>query len=61
MITSKVILLTLGLNSSDLSDLSKFLHFRQPQNKDKLDLIATGEAVFKFNFMDNLDQDRIKG
>lgn len=51
----------LGLSTADLIDLSKFVHFRQPQHKDKLDLIATGEAVFKFNFMDSLDCDRVKG
>jgi radial spoke head protein 9 len=51
----------LGLSSYDLHHLSRFMHFRMPQEKDKLDLIATGDAVFKFNFMDSLDQDSIKG
>jgi hypothetical protein len=37
------------------------MHFRLPRNKNKLDLIATGEAVFKFNFMDSLEQEEVKG
>jgi radial spoke head protein 9 len=51
----------LGLSSYDLQSISKFMHFRVPQNKDKLDLIATGECVLKFNFLDNLSQDCVKG
>jgi len=37
------------------------MHFRQPCNKDKLDMIATGEAIFKFNFMNSLNEDNLKG
>jgi radial spoke head protein 9 len=50
-----------GLNSSDLTNFSKFLHFRPVQNKNKKDIINMGEAVFNFNFLDSIEEDPIKG
>jgi hypothetical protein len=41
--------------------LNKYLHFRKPENQDKIDLINMGEAVINYNFLDSLDQDRIIG
>ncbi len=54
-------LIILGLNSCDITKISKFLHFRPVQHKNKKDLIEMGEAIFNFNFLDSLDQDPIKG
>lgn len=50
-----------GLISADLTNLNKYLHFRTPENKDKIDLIAMGDAVKNLNFLDSLEQDPIKG
>jgi len=41
--------------------LNKYLHFRKPEHKDKIDLIAMGDAVIEHNFLDSLAQDPIKG
>ncbi len=56
-----VIKIKIGLSSTDLFKLSKYMHFRQPCSKDKLDMIVTGEAIFKYNFMDSLNEDKLKG
>jgi hypothetical protein len=37
------------------------LHFRKPENSEKIDLINMGDAVIDHNFMDSLDENRIKG
>jgi hypothetical protein len=49
-----------GLNTEDLSNQSKFLHFRPVRNEDKKDLIRMGECIFNFNFLDSIDQDEIR-
>ncbi len=49
------------MSSADLTNLNKFLHFRRPENRDKIDLIAMGDAVTNNNFLDSLSQDNIKG
>lgn len=51
----------LGLSPDDLSNLSKYLHLRPVQNKNKKDLIGMGRATFDFNFLDSLNEDQIKG
>jgi hypothetical protein len=49
------------LSSADLTNLNKYLHFRRPENTDKVDLISMGDAVTNNNFLDSLSQDPIKG
>jgi hypothetical protein len=49
------------LNSTELINKNKFLHFRPVQNKDKKDIINMGEANSNYNFLDSIDQDPIKG
>ena len=49
------------MSSADLTNLNKYLHFRRPENTDKVDLISMGDAVTNNNFLDSLSQDPIKG
>ncbi len=49
------------MNSTELVNKNKFLHFRPVQNKDKKDIINMGEANSNYNFLDSIDQDPIKG
>jgi len=51
----------LGLKSNELNNLSKFMHFRNVTTQVKKDLIEMDEAIFKFNFLDSLDLDDVKG
>ena len=56
-----IIFKKLGLNSGDLINFEKYLHFRRVQNQDKIDLINMGEAVMNHNFLDSVDQDKVIG
>ena len=49
-----------GLNPKDLTNLSKFQHFRNVITEDKKTLIEKEDIIFQFNFYDSLDQDPIK-
>jgi len=50
-----------GLQSEELGNKHKYLHFRPVQNQEKKDLIDREEAVFDFNFLDAMDEDKLKG
>jgi hypothetical protein len=49
-----------GLKPEELRDLSKFHHFRPirlPKNKE---LIESDEAIFRFDFLDSIEDDKVK-
>ena len=49
-----------GLSCDELGQIDKYMHFRKPQNQNKIDLIAMGKATFDFNFLDNIQEDPLK-
>jgi radial spoke head protein 9 len=50
-----------GLSKEDAINLSKYCHFRKVQFKDKVDQMERGDSVFRYDFLDVIDDDPIKG
>lgn len=50
-----------GLNKEEASDLSKYVHFRRVEFKDKIDQMERDDSVFRHDFLDVIDNDAIKG
>lgn len=50
-----------GLNKDDAICLSKYYHFRRVEFKDKVDQMERDDSVFKFDFLDPIESDPIKG
>lgn len=50
-----------GLNKDDASCLTKYVHFRKVEFKDKVDQMERDESVFKHDFLDVVDSDEVKG
>lgn len=50
-----------GLSKEDASDLSKYVHFRRVEFKDKIDQMERDDSVFRHDFLDVVNNDPIKG
>ena len=50
-----------GLAKEDLGDLSKYHHFRPITNCKNKELIETDDAIFRYDFLDNINEDEVKG
>lgn len=49
-----------GLKPEELRDLSKFHYFRSITDPEKKKIVESDDAVFKFDFLDSLDNDPVK-
>ena len=46
-----------GLKNNQLFDLKNYVHFRAPQNKDKLELNSRNQGIYNDEFLDGADSD----
>jgi radial spoke head protein 9 len=49
-----------GLSPDELLHLDKFLHFR-PISESKRELVESDEAIFRFDLLDSIADDKVKG
>ena len=49
-----------GLNKEEISDMSKWMHFR-PVSESKKKMLEEEDAVFKTNIFDPITEDELKG
>ena len=50
-----------GLNLDNCFELSSYIHFRSAQSEEKRDLNEQDDAIFRPDFLENLESDPIKG
>jgi radial spoke head protein 9 len=50
-----------GLKSNEIGNLSKYMHFRDVMSQEKREFIQRDDAIFSFNFLDQIDKDTVKG
>ena len=50
-----------GLKNNEIGFLSKYMHFRDVMTQEKKEFIQRDDAIFSFNFLDQIDKDTIKG
>lgn len=46
-----------GLEKEDATNLSKYLHFRTVETKDKIDQMERDDSVFRHDFLDDINSD----
>lgn len=51
----------IGLSTEELTDLSKYHHFRYIKDEEKRNLVESDEAIFRFDVYESIDQNRVKG
>lgn len=50
-----------GLNLEEIKEIKNYVHFRPVECKNKKNLIALGDAVLNYEFLDSIQDDSIKG
>lgn len=50
-----------GLRPEELTDLNKFHHFRNISDPEKKNIIESDEAIFRYDFLDSISNDAVKG
>jgi len=50
-----------GIPKTEIEEFSKYLFFRNVITQEKREFIEKDDAIFNYNFLDNISQDDIKG